>query len=96
MAGAYQGTFGGAPLSPGTHYLLVRRDTTAVTVQQLRGADTDVTVVPPAGRPLRLVALAGGATVRSERVTESRGVVRFRYAGVLEGRRVDGYRIVSG
>ena len=96
VAGAYQGTFGGAPLSPGTHYLLVRRDTTAVTVQQLRGADTDVTVVPPAGRPLRLVALAGGATVRSERVTESRGVVRFRYAGVLEGRRVDGYRIVSG
>jgi hypothetical protein len=97
VAGAFAGTFGGAALSPGTHYLVVRREGASVVVEQPLGADTDVSVEAPPGRPVRVDALdaegrllgAVGAQLRS-------GRVQFRYAGTQSGRRVAGYRVAGG
>jgi Domain of unknown function (DUF6259) len=47
VAGAFEETFGGVALSAGTHYLIVERDDSNVTVRQPLGADTEVAVEPP-------------------------------------------------
>jgi hypothetical protein len=97
LAGAFEGSFGGAQLAPGTHYLVVRREASSVTVAQPLGSDTTISVVPPLGRPLRVEALAGdGTPLARVPATLRGGRVEFRYAGMVDGRRIDGYRIVAG
>jgi hypothetical protein len=96
VAGAFEGSFGGAPLTPGTHFLLVRRDASSVTVEQPLGADTTVSVAPPPGRPLRVEALAAGTPLARVPATLRGGRVEFRYASVVGGRAIDGYRVVGG
>jgi hypothetical protein len=97
LAGAFEGTFGGRALSPGTHYLLVRRDASSVTVEQPLGGDTDVSVQAPAGRPLRVRALAeDGSALGDAPSTLRGGRVEFRYVGALGGRRVARYHVSSG
>jgi hypothetical protein len=62
VAGAFEETFGGVALSAGTHYLIVERDDSNVTVRQPLGADTEVAVEPPPswrfGRTLQATAIA--------------------------------------
>jgi hypothetical protein len=97
VAGAFRDAFGGAPLSPGTHYLVVRRDGGAVTVEQPLGADTDVSVEAPAGGPVQVNALDAGGNALGAVRAELRGRrVQFRYAATHAGRRVSGYRIAAG
>jgi hypothetical protein len=97
LAGAFEGSFGGAPLAPGTHYLVVRREPAAVTVEQPLGADTTVSLEPPPGRPLRVEALAAdGTPIALVPATLRAGRIEFRYAGTVDGRRIDGYRVVGG
>jgi hypothetical protein len=64
-AGAFTGFFAGSPLSAGTHYLVVERSGTAVTVHQPLGAATDLAVDVPAswtpGTALTATATSPGA-----------------------------------
>ena len=92
------GAFGGVALAPGTHYLVVERDAASVTVHQPVGADTEVAIGPPtswtAGQTLQATALAADGTALGAvagRVLGGRFV--FSYAGALNGRRVDAYRV---
>lgn len=97
VAGSFTGSFEGAPLSPGTHHLLVEQDATGITVRQL-GGDTDVAIRPApswsAGRKLEATALApDGTTLGSVGGTSSNGVFTFHYAGSLAGGTVAQYRV---
>lgn len=98
VAGAFAGSFGGAPLEPGVHYLIVERRNDAVEVRQPLGADTPVAVVPPSrwrpGETLRVVALGDDDEPLGEVEGElRRGRFVFRYLRTLDGRRVTGYRV---
>jgi uncharacterized protein DUF6259 len=95
VAGVFTGTFGGAPLTPGTHDVVVERTQAAVTVRQPIGADTDLAVTPPAAPgPQQVLALASdGSTIAAVPASTSGGRVVFHYAGVVAGRRVAAYRI---
>lgn len=98
VAGAFDGAFGGAPLSAGTHYLIVERDAAAVTVRQPVGADTELAVAPPAswnaGAALHVTALDEGGNVIAEVAgTVEPGRVVFDYAATLSGRGVAAYRV---
>ncbi len=79
VAGVFAGTFNGAPLSPGPHYLIVERGQTDVTVRQLLGEDTPVAIDPPRawrpGEPLRVSAFGPNAKPLGE------------VEGAVEGRR---------
>jgi hypothetical protein len=101
-AGAFEGLFGGVPLSAGVHYVIVERAAANVTVRQPVGADSDIAVDPPAdwspGRTLTATALASDGTqvgTVGSRLQDGRFV--FPYAGRVNGRAVTAYRItVSG
>lgn len=96
VAGSFEGSFGGVALSPGTHYLIVRRGPTSVTVEQPLGADTEVAVAAPSAGAPRVEALgADGVAVGTAPATLRSGRIRFRYAAVLGGKRVAGYRITA-
>lgn len=92
VAGAFSGSFGGAPLSPGTHYLIVERSGGATTVSQPLGGDTDVAVAAPAGAVATASAADGTplATVSGE---HRNGSFIFHYAAVIDGRAVAAYRV---
>jgi hypothetical protein len=101
VAGAFAGTFGGAPLSSGTHYVVVARSQGVVTVQQPLGGDTALAVDPPAGwssgQALRASALARDGSVIGDaggQVTNGRFV--FTYLGSRGGVPVAGYRVTVG
>jgi hypothetical protein len=101
VAGAFEETFGGVALSAGTHYLIVERDDSNVTVRQPLGADTEVAVEPPPswrfGRTLQATAICSrreDAWGRGRRA--SRRVFVLRYARELNGRPIAAYRIAVG
>ena len=98
LAGAFEGSFDGVPLSAGVHYVIVERDPASVTVRQPVGADSDLAVEPPAtwssGRALTATAIASdgsGLGVVEGRVEA--GHFSFRYAGTVNGRAVAAYRV---
>jgi hypothetical protein len=101
LAGAFADAFAGEPLSAGTHYLIVERAETEVTVRQPLGADTALVVDPPlswqAGQPLRATAIGRDGEVLGEAAGELRERrFRFDYAGTRNGRPVAAYRITVG
>jgi hypothetical protein len=101
VAGAFEGTFAGAPLSAGVHYLIVRREPDAVTVEQPLGAPTPVVVPAPSSlRPaetLRATALAADGRALGTVAGELRGGrFAFVYGHELAGARVAAYRIARG
>jgi hypothetical protein len=101
VAGAFQGSFDGVALSAGTHYLIVERDTTSVTVRQPVGADTDVTVAPPSSwsssKPLQVSAIdSAGTSAGAVQGALRDGKLAFPYAAELNGRAVAAYRITVG
>ncbi|HEU5263321.1 MAG TPA: hypothetical protein VFU34_01690, partial [Gaiellaceae bacterium] len=101
FAGAFEGTFDGVALSPGTHYVIVERNEVSVTARQPLGADTNLAVEPPRtwspGRTLHATALNTDGRVAgavSGEIRDDRFV--FRYAGRLNGDSVAAYRITVG
>jgi hypothetical protein len=101
LAGAFEGSFDGVPLSAGVHYVIEERGAATLTVSQPVGADSDVAVEPPAawsaGRALIATALASDGTqvgAVDGRLQDGRYV--FRYAGLMNGRAVADYRITVG
>ena len=101
VAGAFMETFGGLALSPGTHYLIVERDESNVTVRQPLGADTNVAVKPPStwksGRTLQATAIApDGKAVGAASVELRNGVFVLPYARELNDHPVAAYRITVG
>jgi hypothetical protein len=101
LAGAFEGTFDGLALSDGTHYLIVERDESSVTVRQPLGADTNLAVEPPsswsAGRALQATAIAHDGKVVGAVTGELRdGRFVFRYVGELNDYPVAAYRITVG
>ena len=101
LAGAFEGSFGGHVLSPGTHYLIVERDEVDTMVRQPLGADTNLAVELPAswssGRTLRATAIAPDGTPAGTVAGEIlEGRFLFRYTSALNGQPVVGYRIGVG
>jgi hypothetical protein len=101
LAGAFEGSFDGVPLSAGVHYVIVERDAANVTVTQPVGADSDIAIDPPAawsaGRSLTATAMASDGTQLGPvagLLQDGRFV--FRYAGTMNGRAVAQYRIAVG
>jgi hypothetical protein len=101
LAGAFEGSFDGVPLSAGVHYVIVERDAASVTVRQPVGSDSDVAVEPPAawssGRALTATAMASDGTelgIVDGRLQDGHFV--FRYAGTLNGQTVAAYRVTVG
>jgi hypothetical protein len=91
VAGAFSGTFDGAALAPGTHYLVVERSGGAVTVSQPLGSDTDVTV---AATGATVTALGrDGSALGTVPAVSAGGRVTFRYAASIGGRAVSTYRV---
>jgi hypothetical protein len=97
-AGAFEGSFGGVPLSAGVHYVIVERAAASVTVRQPVGADSDLSIEPPAawsaGQTITATAMAADGTQLTTvlgRLQDGRFV--FRYAGIVNGRVVAEYRI---
>jgi hypothetical protein len=98
VAGAFQGSFAGQPLSPGTHYLVVEREGSMLSVSQPLGTDTAVSVAPPApAAGLRAVALdsAGGEIAAVPGVLRD-GRFEFEYRRALNGNPVASYRVGAG
>jgi hypothetical protein len=98
LAGAFEGSFDGVPLSAGVHYVIVERGAATLTVSQPVGADSDVAVEPPAawsaGRALIATALASDGTPLGTvggRLQDGHFV--FSYARNVNGRAVAEYRI---
>ena len=101
VAGAFQGNFDDAALSPGTHFLIVERNAASLTVRQPIGDDTDVAVDPPSSsdpaHALQATALdADGKAVGAMTGEQRDGRFVFHYAGTLDGRPVAAYRIAVG
>jgi hypothetical protein len=98
LAGAFQNTFDGAPLSTGPHYLIVERNDASVTVWQPLGTDTAVAVAPPSswssGTTLSATAIAAdGTKIGAVGGTLRNGRFLFRYADDLDNQPVAAYRI---
>jgi hypothetical protein len=97
LAGAFEGSFDGVPLSAGVHYVIVERDAAGVTVRQPVGADTDIAVEPPAGSaPTAIAEGADGMQLGTVAGRLQGGQFVFRYAGTVSGRAVADYRITAG
>ena len=101
VTGAFRGTFNGAPLTEGVHYLILERGGAAVTVSQPLGGDTEVAVDPPAswrpGGGLRARALDKGGQPFADVAGRLRGGrFEFRYESAVDGRPAAGYRITLG
>ena len=98
LAGAFITTFNGAPLSAGTHHVIVERNAASVVVRQPVGADTELVVDPPASwtatQALRATAIAAdGTSLGTTGGSVENGKFVFQYAGVLNGRPVAAYRV---
>jgi hypothetical protein len=101
LAGAFEGSFDGLPLSGGVHYVIEERDGSSVTVRQPVGADSDLAVEPPAswspGRSLTATAVAAdGAELGPVSGSLQDGHFVFPYVAVLNGQPVAAYRVVAG
>jgi hypothetical protein len=94
-AGAFSRVFSGAPLSAGTHYLVVERTPTSVAVHQPLGDATELSIeLPAAWTPgSALAATAGGAAVGGR--VEGRRFV-FRCLGPADGKPAPTYLISTG
>lgn len=100
IAGAFQGPFDGHALSAGTHYLIVERDETSVSVRQPLGADTDVAVEPPpswsVGKALDVAVIAPGGDIVGTVTGELQaGRFVFRWARAFGGQTVAAYRVTA-
>ena len=90
-AGIFLNEFNRAPLSPGPHYLIVERSSSAVTVRQPSGLDTDVTFsVSNAASTARAID-SKGQLIANVPVHVNAGQCWFRYAAFVAGTRVDAY-----
>jgi hypothetical protein len=101
LAGVFVTTFNGAPLSAGTHHVIVERSAASVVVRQPVGADTALAIDPPASwtpaQTLHATALeADGSPIATTGGTVENGKFVFQYAGTANGRAVDAYRIAVG
>ena len=86
VGGSFSGTFDTAPLSPGTHQLLVTRTARTVTVHQPLGDDTQLAVRLPsswqAGQPVTVSAVGPDGRARgSVDGTVANGRFVFRCEG---------------
>jgi hypothetical protein len=96
LAGAFEGSFDGASLSPGVHYVIVERAAASVIVRQPVGADSDIAVEPPAGSAFTATAIASdGVQLGTVGGRLQGGRFVFRYAGRVNGRTVAGYRVAA-
>jgi uncharacterized protein DUF6259 len=96
LAGAFEGSFGGLPLSAGAHYVIVERAAASVTVRQPVGADTDIAVEPPAGGALTVTAMAAdGTRLGTVDGHLQGGRFVFPYTGTFDGRPVEAYRVAG-
>jgi len=98
LAGSFENTFDGQPLSEGVHYLIVERDDASVTVRQPLGADTTLAVRVPSpgnsGPALHATAIgADGEDIGAVPGELRDGRFAFQYAGELNGHPVAAYRI---
>jgi hypothetical protein len=101
VAGAFADSFGGVPLSDGTHYLLVQRGDDEVRVRQPIGDDTDLGVAPPArwqpGQPL----VATAYDVNGNALGTAPGTIRdgrfvFHWARAVGPGQTVVYRVAAG
>jgi hypothetical protein len=100
LAGAFDTTFNGEPLSAGTHHVIVERSAASVVVRQPVGSDTPLAVDPPTSwtstQTLHATALAvGGTAVGTASGTMVNGKFVFQYAATMGGSRVDAYRVAA-
>jgi uncharacterized protein DUF6259 len=99
-AGAFTGSFGGALLSPGTHYLVVQRTASSVTVHQPLGDATRLSIDLPsgwqAGTPLRVTADVQGGVSTDVTGTVDGGRFLFDCLGPTAGQPAPTYRISVG
>ena len=97
VAGAFAGTFEGAELTPGTHYLLIQNDGGGVTVQQPVGDDTPLSVeVPASWNGVHVDALAAGnISLGAVDAKLEGGRAVFEYSSTLGGQPVALYRITA-
>jgi hypothetical protein len=94
VAGAFSGTFSGAPLSAGTHYVLVERNGGVVTVHQPLGADTALAIDPPSAAAPHATAHAADGRMLGEATGDLRGGrFVFDYRAIVDGTRAAFYRI---
>jgi hypothetical protein len=91
VAGVFSGTFAGADLSPGLHYLLAETVGTALEVRQPLGDDTAVAVDSSA--PFAVAYSANGLAMGSVRVAPRGNGGVFDYRSTLGGQRVAYYRV---
>jgi hypothetical protein len=100
QAGAFSGSFDGSPLTPGTHYLVVERTPTSVTVHQPLGGATDLAIDLPSSWTPRSAptatasAAGGGASAVSGRIEGRRFV--FECLGPADGQPAPTYVIGAG
>src|SRR5262249_56054720 len=88
-------TFAGAPLSAGTHYVLVERAGGALTVRQPVGDDTDLALAWTGGSARVQALSADGSALGDVAAEVTDGRVRFHYAGEHGGHAVAAYRVTS-
>src|SRR5438067_7393444 len=98
LGGAFDTTFNGAPLSAGTHHVIVERTATNVIVRQPVGPETPLAIDPPTSwtstQTLHATALAAnGAVLGTTSGTMVSGKFVFQYAGTMAGARVDADRV---
>jgi len=101
VAGSFNGQFDGAPLSPGTHDLVVTRTASTVTVHQPLGDDTELAVRPPsswqAGAPVEVTATTSdGRVLRTLQGTTVGDRIVFTCAGPGPAGPAPTYRLTVG
>ena len=91
LAGEFAGSFDGAPLSPGTHFVLVESGANGVTVRQPVGDDTELTVEASSAQ---VTAYApSGIALGAVPARLAGGRVSFHYAATFNASAVAYYRI---
>ena len=100
LAGEFSGSFNGAALLPGSHYVLVERSKTALVVRQPVGSDTLLANPAPAGwsasQVPRAVAFdANGVPIAGVPAWRSGKQLLFRYAHQVRGKAVAWYRVTG-
>src|SRR5262249_34462783 len=101
VAGAFSGSFAGAQLSPGVHYLVVQRSDDAVVLEQPLRPDTTVSLPPPLswrqGQSLGAKAYADdGSVLGAVPVQVAGGRVAVDWHSQVGGRTVASVRVAAG
>lgn len=100
VAGSFKDLFNGESLMAGEHFLIIERTPAAVIIRQPIGGATHLAVDPPTAGP-EGATLWAQALDRHGRVLSSvtcsvvSGKVRLYYEPVVDGQRVDSYRICA-